>query len=84
MSNWCLCKKTSLGCWLLTFHVRLGFVSLLACGGLCLLALAPGGGGLLSSFLFQHGPVERVVILVVQSPAQGDQQPINIALTIEQ
>jgi len=24
-----------------TFHVRLGFVSLLACGGLCLLALAP-------------------------------------------
>lgn len=61
-------RKTSLGCLLLTFHVRLGFVSLLACGGLCLLALAPGGGPLLGCFLFQHGPVKRVVILVVQSP----------------
>lgn len=70
MNKWAIgvCKKTSLGCLLLTFHVRLGFVSLLACGGLCLLALAPGGGSLLSCFLFQHGPVKCVVILVIQSP----------------
>lgn len=68
MSNWCL--QTSLGCLLLTFHVRLGFVSLLACGGLCLLALAPRGGSLLCCFLFQHGPVKSVVILMVQSPKE--------------
>lgn len=57
-----------------TFHVRLGFVSLLACGGLCLLALAPGGGPLLGSFLFQHGPVKCVVILVVQCPEEDAEQ----------
>lgn len=32
------------------------------------MALAPGGGPLLGCFLFQHGPVKCVVILVVQSP----------------
>lgn len=59
--------KTSLGCLLLTFHVTLGFVSLLACGGLCLLPLSPCGCCLLCCFLLKHGPVKCVVILVVQS-----------------
>ena len=56
---------------LLTFHVRLGFIRLLACGGLCLLALAPGGGRLLGCFLLQHRPVECVVVLVVQCPGKA-------------
>lgn len=60
--------KTSLGCLLLTFHVTLGFVSLLACGGLCLLPLSPCGCCLLCCFLLKHGPVKCVVILVVQGP----------------
>lgn len=63
--------KTSLGRLLLTFHVTLGFVSLLACGRLCLLPLPPRGGRLLGCFLLQHGPVEGVVVLVVQSPVAG-------------
>lgn len=48
------------------------------CGGLCLLALAPGGGPLLSGFLFQHGPVKCVVILVVQSPEEDAKQLAQI------
>lgn len=62
--------QTSLGFLLLTFHVTLGFVSLLACRGLCLLPLSPWGRGLLCCFLLQHCPVKRVVVLVVQGPGQ--------------
>ena len=68
---WVFLLKTSLGCLLLTFHVSLGFVSLLACGGWCLGLLGPRGGCLLGCFLLQHRPVKRVVVLVVQGPTHA-------------